>query len=250
VWPYRVASLVVVALLWEVFATAADSLLVPTFTETSVALVTLLGDPATWQAILATNVALAIGFGCSVLVGIPLGFWIGRSRTVASVANPYITIMLVAPMAALIPLIIMAVGIGLASRVVLVMLFAVPMIVVNAKAGVRGADPDLLEMGRTFGASERQLWRRVLLPGSLPAVMAGIRIGLGRAITAMVLVELLVVAVGLGGLLLRHRAAFRADLLYATTLIVVIEALLLIGVARMVERRATPWAERREGIGR
>jgi NitT/TauT family transport system permease protein len=240
---------VIVAILWQVFAANAESLLVPTFTETLAASVGLLGDAATWRAIVATNVALAIGFGLSVAVGIPLGFSMGRSRIVGAALKPYVTIMLVAPMAALIPLIVMAVGIGLAARVVLVMLFAVPMIVVNAQAGVRSADPALIDMGRSFGASERQLWLRVLLPASIPAVMAGIRIGLGRAITAMIIAEMLILAVGLGGLLLRYRGAFRADLLYATTLLVVIEALVLVGIARVVERRTAPWSEPREDLG-
>jgi NitT/TauT family transport system permease protein len=248
-WRYRLASVVIVAVLWQLFSSSTESLLVPTFTETLAALVALLGDAATWRAIFATNVALAIGFGLSVAVGIPLGFAMGRSRIVGTALKPYVTIMLVAPMAALIPLVVMAVGIGLAARVVLVMLFAVPMIVVNAQTGVRSIDPALIDMGRSFGASERQVWRRVLWPASIPAVMAGIRIGLGRAITAMILAEILILAVGLGGLLLRYRGAFRADLLYATTFLVVVEALILVGIARVVERRAAPWSGPPEDLG-
>jgi NitT/TauT family transport system permease protein len=246
---YRLISVVVVAVLWEAFALAANSLLVPTFTETMSALVTMLGEPETWQALWISNQALGLGFAISLLVGIPLGFGIGRSRLVGKVADPWVNIMLVTPIAAVIPLLVMSVGIGLASRVILVILFALPMIVVNAQAGVRGADPTLLEMGRTFGAGERQLWRRVLLPGSLPAVMVGVRLGLGRGITGMILVELLMVSVGLGGLILRFKGFFQPDKLYATVILVVLEALLLISLVRVVERRVAPWAVPSESRG-
>src|SRR2546429_1961112 len=83
--------------------------------------------------------------------------------------------------------------------------------------------------------------RRVLLPASLPAIMTGVRIGLGRAITGMVIVELLMVSVGIGNLILRFRGIFEYDRLYAVVVLVVIEALVLINLARAFERRATPW---------
>src|SRR5690606_10750435 len=92
------------------------------------------------------------------------------------------------------------------------------------------------------GATERQIWWRILLRGAMPGVMAGVRIGLGRAITGMVVVELLMVSVGLGGLILDFRAFFRVGDLYAVVIIVALEALLLISAARWMERRVIPWA--------
>ena len=239
---YRLLTLVVVAVTWEVFARAAGGLLIPTFSETMLGVVQLVVDPSLWEAMLISNQAMILGFVISVAIGIPLGLAMGRFRMAEKVSDVYINILLVMPMATLIPLLVMSLGIGLASRVTLVVFFTIIMIIVNSRAGVRQVDPNLIEMGRSFGASERQLWWRVILPGAMPAVMAGIRIGLSRAVQGMVIVEMLMVSVGLGGLILRYRGLFQTELLYATVVIVVLEALLLISIARWIEQRVVPWA--------
>jgi NitT/TauT family transport system permease protein len=117
------------------------------------------------------------------------------------------------------------------------------MLVVNSRTGVRQVDPSVIEMARCFGASELQIWRRVLIPGALPAVMTGVRIAVGRAVTGMVIIELLLIAVGLGNLVQRYEARMQGDLLYGLIVIIVIEALLLIQAARWVERRIAPWRQ-------
>ena len=241
-WTYRLLTLVILATAWELFARQAGGLLIPTFFETLLGVGQLLVDPALWEAMLISNQAMVMGFTISLVLGIPLGLAMGRFRLAERISDVYINILLVMPMATLIPLLVMSVGIGLTSRVILVVFFTIIMIIVNSRAGVRQVDPNLIEMGRSFGASERQLWWRVILPGSMPAVMAGVSIGLSRAVQGMVIVELLMVSVGLGGLILRYRGLFQTELLYATVVIVVIEALLLISLARWIERRVVPWA--------
>lgn len=241
-WLYRLGMLAFVGLLWELGATAADSLLVPTFTGTMAAVANQIVDPEVWDAFRISNEALVFGFVASVIVGIPLGFGAARVRGIEGFIDPYISILLVVPMAALIPILLMSLGIGLTSRVVLVFLFAFPILVVNARAGVRQVDGALIEMATSFGASERDIWRRILLPGSVPPIMAGIRIALGRAVTAMIIVELLMVSVGIGGLILEYRGFFKSEELYGIVVLVVVEALILISIARKLERRFTPWA--------
>ena len=241
-WLYRLGSIAVIGLLWELGANAADSIFIPGFVDTIRAAVALAQDPRIWNAFWLSNQALIFGFAVSVVLGIPLGFAIARLRGVEPIIDPYITIMLVVPMAAIIPLLIMSLGIGMTTRIVIIILFTFPNLVVNARAGVRQVEPNLIEMATSYGASERTIWRRVLLPGSLPAIMAGIRLGLGRAVTAMVIVELLLTPVGIGGLIQNFRARFQAANLYAVVVLVVIEALILITLARVLERRIAPWA--------
>ena len=243
-WLYRLGVLAVVGALWEFGALAADSLFIPTFTGTAAAVVGLAADPEVWGAFLISNEALLYGFVASVVIGIPLGFGAARLRGVEGFIDPYLSILLVVPMAAMIPILLMSMGIGLAPRVVLVFLFAFPVLVVNARAGVRQVEPTLIEMATSFGASERDIWRRILLPGSVPPIMAGIRLALGRAVTAMVIVELLMVSVGIGRLILQFRGFFRAEELYGVVVLVVVEALILISLARVVERRVAPWARK------
>jgi ABC-type nitrate/sulfonate/bicarbonate transport system permease component len=242
-WTWRLVTLVVAAAIWQVYSTAAGSLLIPTLTDTIKAVFDLLTGSDIYRAFLVSNQALAIGFVASVVLGIPIGLAAARFRLAERIIDPYISILVVTPMAALIPILLIALGIGLPSRVVLVVVFAIPMVVVNSRAGVRQVDPALIEMARSFGAGEREIWRRILLPGALPAIMTGIRLALGRAITGMVIVELLMVSVGIGNLILRFRGFFESGPLYAVVILVVLEALILVNAVRWLERRVAPWAQ-------
>lgn len=240
--PYQLLTFAVFAAGWEIYARERGGLLLPTFTETVAATVQLLGEGELWQAMYVSNQALVLGFGIAVVLGVPAGIVLGRFRRLEKFADVYLNILLVTPMAAIIPLLVMSVGFGLASRVILVTIFSIVMVVVNARAGVRQVDPSLIEMARSFGAGERQVWTRILLPGALPAIMTGIRLGIGRAVTGMVIVELLMVSTALGGLILEYRGLFKAPLLYGTIVIILAEALLLISAARWAENKLTRWA--------
>ena len=241
-WTYRLIVLAIVAVIWEAYARAADLLLVPTFLDTAVGIVTLLRDPFTYQAFLLSNQALVIGFTIAAASGIVLGLGAARFQRIEGFVDPYLSILLVTPMAALIPILLMSLGIELSSRVFLVIVFTIPVIIVNSRAGVRQVDPNLIEMATSFGANERDIWKKILLPGALPAIMTGIRLGLGRGVTGMVVIELLMIAVGIGGLILKFQGRFQSDLLYAVVVLVVLEALLLVSAIRALERRLAPWA--------
>jgi NitT/TauT family transport system permease protein len=189
-----------------------------------------------------SNQALILGFAISVIVGIPLGLLAGRFHWMDRVLNPYVGVLLTMPVAPLIPIVIIALGLGIAARVFIVVLFAFVFITVNTRAGVRGVEASLIEMAQSFGASEAQIWRRIVIPGAMPAIFAGMRIGLGRAITGMVMVELLLVASGLGRLLLEFSGRMQSDLVFATVLAVIIEALALLAGMQALEKRITRWA--------
>ncbi len=236
-------TFVVFVAAWQLYATVKGGLLIPTFTETTVALGEQLRTAELWESLYVSNQALFIGFAISVCMGIPVGVILGRFSWVEKYTNVYMNILLVTPMAAIIPLLIMSVGFGLASRVILVTIFAIVMVIVNVRTGVRQVDPSLIQMARSFGASEAVIWRRILVPGALPSIMTGIRLGLGRAVTGMVIVELLMVSVALGGLILEYRGMFQAANLYAVIIVILAEAVILISMLEWFERRVTPWAQ-------
>ena len=228
---------------WELFLSTSQNFLLPRCTEMAAALFHLLfTDTRFWEALFISNQALLFGYAFSLLVGLPLGLIAGRLRWTDRLFNPYIGVLLAMPVAPLIPIVIIALGLGLAARVFIVVLFAFVFITVNTRAGVRGVEPSLIEMAHSFGASEGQIWRRIVFPGALPAIFAGLRIGLGRAITGMVMVELLLVASGLGRLLLEFSGRMQSDLVFATVLAVIIEALALLSAMKIIEKRLTRWA--------
>jgi NitT/TauT family transport system permease protein len=241
-WTYRLIVLAIVGTIWQLYADQANSLLIPTFLETVAGTAELIVNPDIWMAFWLSNQSLIIGFGLGVASGVLAGLAAARFRNIEGFIDPYLNILLVMPMAALIPLMIMSTGIGLTSRVIVVFLFTIPVIIVNTRTGVRQVEANLLEMATSYGASERQIWRKVLLPGALPAIMTGIRLGLGRAITGMVVIELLFVAVGIGNLINEFRGRFEPGLLYGVVILVVIEALILITLVRTIEHRVAPWS--------
>jgi NitT/TauT family transport system permease protein len=242
VWILRIAGGLVVAAIWEIAGRHSQSLLLPSFTETVVALRTLMFSTALWSALWVSNEALVLGFAAALAIGIPVGLTLGRWRAVARWLDPYVNLLLVLPTAALIPIVFMAGGLGLTARVLVVCIFSLPVVAECARTAVREVDPRLREMARTFGATTAQEWRTVLLPGAVPGLMTGVRLGLARAIEGMVVVELLLVAVGVGRLLLDFQGRFEAGHTYAVILVVMAEAVMLTQLGHRIERRFSPLA--------
>lgn len=238
-WQLRLLSFFIFAGVWQILAAYLDSLLFPSFTETVSAFVQLLFTPEFWQAMWTSHQALVLGYLGAVVCGILCGLLMGRSRTIARALDPYMSILLATPKAAIIPIVIMMLGLGLPARAFVVFLFAVVVIVVNTHQGLRALDRSWVEMARVYGANEFQLWRQILVPGALPSIFTGLQLGLGRALTGMIAVELLLVAVGLGRLILEYQGNFEASAVYATVGFVVIEAVVLLSLVKRLDARFT-----------
>lgn len=228
----------VFALAWQLMAGQMDNFLVPSFTETAGRFFEqAFGSGQVWQALWTTNQALIVGYALAVAVGVPLGLITARSKVLAHIVDPYLDVLLSVPIAPLMPLVLMALGLGLSSRSVVVALFAVIVIAVNTRAGVRGVDQQLIEMARSFGSHELRIWRKILLPGAAPAILTGLRLGLARAVDGMVVVELLLVSVGVGKLIVGYRAAYDAANVFATIAVVALESAVLLSVVQLLEKR-------------
>lgn len=239
---YPLLLLVVVLALWQFTVSRMENrLLIPTFVEVVEAMGPTLRSSETWEALWVSNQALFLGFAASLALGIPAGLALGRVSALDRFFNAYIDIMLVLPMAAVIPLLVAQFGLGLFTRSLVVFLFAFVMIVVNARAGIRSIDPTLVEMTHSNGGGERQVWLHVLLPGSVPALLSGARIGLSRAITGMVVGELILIPVGVGSLIKVYSGLLLAADLYAVIVLVLVESLVLIALANLLERKLLAW---------
>lgn len=238
----RLIAFIVFAALWQWGATAAGSILIPTFTQTVAALFeTMFVTGEAWPALWVSNIPLIIGFAISVVISVPLGLAMARWKTIDKMLSPITALALALPVAPLVPVVLVALGMGMMPKVVIIVLFSWVFITTNVRAGTRRVDQSLVEMARSFGASEREVWFRILIPGAIPAVFAGLRIGLGRAFAGMVIVELIMLPVGIGALLMDYRGDFKAALLYATTIVVVMEAVLLAVAMQALERYLIRW---------
>jgi NitT/TauT family transport system permease protein len=237
-----VLGLAIVVVAWQLWATAAHSLLIPDAVSTVQAVGRLVFEGTIWGPLWLSNQAMVVGYVLAVLTAVPLGLLIARVRSLEAFLDVYLNILITTPMAALIPIFMMAFGLDLPSRAAVVYVFAAPIMVVNTRAGVRSVDPHLIEMARTFRASEVQVWRKVLLPGALPATMTGLRLGLSRALNGMLLAELLLMAVGVGRLILDYRGSLEPASLFGVVVILLVESVALLAASEWVERRAAPWA--------
>ncbi len=242
IWGLRMGGFVLLAAAWQAWAVAAHSLLIPDFFSTVAATWYLLASGTIWDPLFLSNQAMIVGFLVAVATAVPLGLLMARSPRLESFFDVYLNILIVTPMAALIPIFLMAFGLELTSRAAVVYVFSAPIMTVNTRAGVRSIDPSLIEMARTHCATELQIWRKILLPGALPATMTGLRLGLSRAINGMLLAELLLMAVGVGRLILDFRGHLEPALLFAVVVILLIESLVLMVLIRWLERRVAPWA--------
>jgi NitT/TauT family transport system permease protein len=242
-WRLRSLSFIFFVLGWELLARLLASVFFPSFSGTIAALYGLVFTIDFWQALWITHQALLLGFGGALTIGILLGVAMGRWPTIERLCDPYLTLLLATPISAVIPVIILAVGLRLPARALVVFLYSFAVIVVNTRAGLRNIDPVWIEMARAFGANETQLWRTILIPGALPATMTGCYLGFGRALTGMIAVELLLIAVGIGRLILDYQGMFAADLVYATVMFVVCETVILLTAMRWLERRISPWVD-------
>jgi NitT/TauT family transport system permease protein len=197
-----------------------------------------------WETLKVYSVSMAI----SVVLGIPIGLAMGGSKWVDAIMSPYVWTFSALPRIAIFPVLVLLpfVGIGRGSPIkhIIIVLTAVFPIIINTWAGVKTTDPSLLSAARVFGASKLQLYVKVVLPYTLPFVVSGIQLSLGRGLIGAVVAEFLSGANtrgGLGWLVFRSAAAFNAPLTYASFFTLAIFALLLVQGTRSFEARVAPW---------
>ena len=237
----RALSLVTLGLLWEALGRTQNPHLLPPLSKVLSAWIELFSSGQLFQALAVSLQALVLGFLLSVLFGIPLGLLMGRYRRLEAFLKVYMTALLTVPMISFIPFLVIAFGLGLHSRVWIVFLFAFVIIAINTTAGVRNVEPGYMEMARSFGARESELFLKVILPAALPMIMAGIRLGMGRAVLGMVTSEMILAVVGFGAMLMTFGASFNSPALFATLLTIILLAVALLALVQYVDRLLTPW---------
>lgn len=182
-----------------------------------------------------------LGFGAAVLCGVPLGLLIGSSRNARYSLEPIMMALYSTPAIALLPLFLLWFGVGLASKVVLIFLAGVFPIVINTDAGVQNADPKLIEAARSFGATRRQLLTKIVVPSSIPFIVAGIRLAIGRILITVVVAEFFGALAGIGFLIVNAGNTYDTATLFVGVIIIAAAGVALSQFLRWLERRVAPW---------
>jgi len=183
----------------------------------------------------------SLGFVAAFLVGLPLGFALGTSRRLRLFIEPPMMALYTAPRLTLLPILIIWLGIGTASKVAVVFLGAVFPIIVNAMAGVREGDPRLLQTARAFGASRLDTVIKVLLPGALPAVLLGVRLAIGRGVLSVVVGEMFVSEAGIGHQIMNYGEAMQVGHLMVYAFAISLFGYALAVLVRLTEDRVRSW---------
>lgn len=237
----NVISIISLAILWEIAGQTLDSVLIPPLSKIASAWIRLLISGKLLANLLMSLWTLAAGFFLAVIVGVIVGLLMGRFRAVEHFLDLYINTLMSAPMTAFVPALILWFGLGIESRIAVVFLFAVFVIVINTMTGVKQVDRTFVEMGRSFGAREAEVFFKIILPAAMPAIMAGIRLGMGRAVKGMVTAEMLLTLTGIGAMIMQYGSAFATDALFAVILTILIVAMITMKLVEAVDQWLTGW---------
>jgi NitT/TauT family transport system permease protein len=231
----RFLSALILCLAWEWAGRIPISPAFPTFGETMAGLWSMLADYSLIKAFGITLQPLIVGLVVSALFGIAIGIAMGLSDKVEWLASPIFIIAQAAPLAALIPLIVFAYGIGLTAKTLVVVIMAMPVIVLNAFAAVRHTPVSLTEMGRAFLATPRQVILKIILPAASPVIFAGLRLGCAAGFIGAILAELLITPTGVGDLITYNRSIADYPKMYAAILSIIVFSVLFIELLERVE---------------
>jgi len=194
-----------------------------------------------WNDLYVSGVEFFWGFILSVVVGIPFGIAVGWYKRAAYIFDPFVNAMNATPRVALLPLIIIWLGIGILSKVGIIFLGSVFPLMINTRDGVKTTPINLLNAAKSFGASQWQIFGSVVLPSTLPFILTGLRLAVGRALIGVFVGELYAATAGIGFMVTVAGATFRTDKVFVGILIFIIVGLVGTNALDRVERRFDKW---------
>jgi NitT/TauT family transport system permease protein len=237
----RLAFLVVLGLLWWLASIRVARNLVPSPWETWQAGLRLMAEGRLADALGESLTIYLSGYALAIAVAVPLGVAMGALRLLGRTLEVFVYALAATPRVAFIPLIIVFLGLGLQAKVFIVFLGAVMPILINTYAGVRQAEPDLVEMARSVGLGRAGIFVRVVLPGALPYVVVGLRLGATIGLINKVVAELYTAVSGLGGLLAIYGNTFRMAEYFVVVLCLATIGVIVTEVLRVLETRLGRW---------
>jgi ABC-type nitrate/sulfonate/bicarbonate transport system permease component len=226
------SSIVLLLAVWEVLPrfialSAGTRMFFTTPSKIAGTLWRLFATGEIWAPLGVSASGFALGLGLSILVGLPLGILLGRSRTLSAMLDPFVTSFNATPRLVFLPLVVLWFGLGLWSKVVIVFIGAV--------------FPILINVVRSFGAREWDIARLVVLPNALPYIVTGIRLAIGRAVLGVVVAEFFGSEAGLGVMMVQASGQYQVDVVFAGLIVFAALSLVMTGLVQLIERRLSRW---------
>jgi len=231
----KLLSAIIVFGSWEIAGHIPVSYAFPTFLESMQALVGMTVNGSLFEAYAETLKPLALGIAISAVLGIALGLWIGLSQWFDWLFSPIFIVMQAAPLAALIPLLVMIYGIGLTSKVFVVCIMAMPVIVLNTAGAVRNTPSSLIEMGRAFLATKWDVIVKIIIPAASPVIFSGLRLGISAGFIGAILSELKITPTGVGDIITYSRSIADYASMYAAIFSIIVLAVIFLNLLEKIE---------------
>jgi len=244
------ASVIGFILLWQLLLTYIipfNSFFITKPSLIAVAAKDLVSSGKLWHDLAVSSKAFVWGFTAAVLIGIPFGLVMGWRRRVEYALDPFLTALYASPLVALAPLLIVVFGVGLTGKAVLVFLLAVFPFIFNVFAGVKSTELLLINVVRSFGGKEKDLYFKVILPSTLPYIVAGARIAIGRGIVGIIVGEFYAASEGIGYSIALYGDTYRLPEMFVGIMLLMILAVLLTSGMRKLELTLAPWKVGQEG---
>lgn len=230
-------------LFWEL--SVARGWVNPLFTSSPSRIITtaieMFADGSIWTDLAVSGHEFIVGYGMAIVIGVPVGIFMGWYGRVNAVLDPFVTALYATPRIALLPLVMIWFGIGIASKIAIVFLGAIFPILVNTITGVRTMNADFIKVARSFGSSDRQLFLTVALPSAVPMLLTGLRLGLAHALVGIVVGEMYGAQHGIGFLIAVAGARFQTDKVMVGIIIIASAGIVLTEILRRIERRFERW---------
>jgi NitT/TauT family transport system permease protein len=248
-WARREALLIgltavtVFLVVWQTVALArlVPELFLPGPTDIFNALGGLIRGGTIWRDLWVSGQELIYGYVLAIVLALPLGLLMGWYKRVGYAVDPFVAFFYSTPRIVLVPLLIIWFGIGIYSKIAVVFLGAVFPMIVSTMSGVRNVDASLLKAARSFGASDMQLFRTVVLPGSVPFILTGLRLGIGHALTGVVVGELVAAQAGIGLMMATAGSTFQTSKVFAGMFIIAGSGIALTILLQKVEQQFQSW---------
>ena len=221
---------------WEIAGRVPVSFAFPTFIESMSALFRMIGDGTMLEAYRETLQPLVVGVAISAVLGIAIGLWVGLNEFFDWLFSPIFIVMQAAPLAALIPLLVLAYGIGLTSKVLVVCIMAMPVIVLNTSGAVRNTPESIKEMGKSFLASDLSIMLKIIIPAASPVIFAGLRLGVSAGFIGAILAELKITPTGVGDIITYSRSIADYPSMYAAIFSIIVLAVLFLNLLEKLEK--------------
>lgn len=236
-------SVILLVVIWQVVTNLnlVKQIFLPTPVQVLDALKSIFSGGPIWTDLGVSGEEFILGLGISIAIGAVLGILTGWYRPVDEFFKPIVVALNSMPQVAVIPVLILIFGIGITPKVIVVILSCAPVILMNTAAGVANVDERLMRVARSFGATDWQAIRTIVIPDVVPFFMTGLRISIGRAIIGVVVGEIFASRAGIGSLLISASDSFNMPVMYASVIIITALGILLTQVAAWAERRMQMW---------